>query len=388
MAQNRKDLSAVVFLQASFLSIFWAITTICALAQTSQDFVYSRRINSDPHLLLQQGTALLRANHNEEAAVKFERLCAINPNSGKGHYQWGLALLKLGRTVEGTDQLKQAIRIDPRLADCWLTLAGVYQATGDTDQAINTYGEFVKRFPQDNDAQRAGGLIALLSRQRSTNDAATGSPPPVSSLNSPGALDNANSSTPSAADKLATAALPMATPADYYQEVTRHGIIRWVAEQMPLRVFIEGNCAAEGYCSDYAAILKAAFLAWADKSQGLIKVVFKENRAQSDIICNWTDNLSKFNTEGEAAETRLYGSQSGLARGEIEILLTSISSKKPLTEEEMRGIALHEVGHVLGLTGHSYNQGDIMFFSPYKANYWRDISSRDEATLVRLYSQK
>jgi tetratricopeptide (TPR) repeat protein len=97
--------AVLIILQGTLLSCLWQMEMAeMATAQTSQDFVYSRRINSDPNLLVQQGTALLRANHNEEAAVKFERLCAINPNSAKGHYQWGLALLKLGnRSIKAGD---------------------------------------------------------------------------------------------------------------------------------------------------------------------------------------------------------------------------------------------------------------------------------------------
>jgi len=381
MSINRKELWTRLFLQTGSLAVIWAVADSGVLAQTSQDFVYSRQVNSDPHLLLQQGTALLRSNHNEEAAVKFERLCAINPDSAKGHYQWGLALLKLGRTSEGSDQLKQAIRLDPRLADAWLTLAGVYQATGDTDQAISTYSEFVRRFPQDNDAQRAGGLLALLSRQRSANYSQTDVPATSSNA-------SANSNNAMVTPAIGTAAQPMASQADYYQEVTRHGLIRWAAQQMPLRVFIDENCSLEAYNKVYAAILKAAFLEWASRSQGLIGINFARQRAQADIICTWTDNISKFSAEGEPAETRLYGGQSGLARGEIEILVISPSSKQALTEDQMNGVALHEVGHVLGLAGHSNSRGDIMFFSPYNTSDWRDISVRDETTLVRLYSTK
>jgi predicted Zn-dependent protease len=179
-----------------------------------------------------------------------------------------------------------------------------------------------------------------------------------------------------------------AAQSDYFQEIIRHGMMRWATEQMPLRIFIDSNCRLQAYRPNYASILKTAFLAWADKSQGLISFTLVSAPTESDIICRWTDDLSKFSANGEAAETRLYGNQSGLSKGEIEILLVAAVSQKPLTEEQMRGIAQHEVGHVLGLAGHSKNQDDIMFFSPHTTNYWRGISLRDLATLVRLYSEK
>ena len=355
-----------------------------AIGQTSQDFVYARRLNSDPDLLMQQGTALLRANHNEEAAVKFERLCAINPNSAKAHYQWGLALLKIGRTVESTDQLKQAIHIDPQLADAWLTLAGIYQSTGDTDQAIGYYGEFVRRFPHDNDAQRAGGLLTLLTKQR---PAGTPILPLSIPLSSPNGIAGDDSPKVIEPDKNADKLLPYAQ-ADYFQEISSHGVMRWASQQMPLRVFIDSKCKLPAFSPMYAASLKRAFLDWADKSQDTISFVFRADPAQCDIICRWTADTSKFGPMNEGAETRLYGNESGLAKGEIDILLVLAGSKRSLSEEQMRGIALHEVGHVLGLAGHSQNQDDIMFFSAHTTNYWRGISLRDAATLVRLYSEK
>jgi tetratricopeptide (TPR) repeat protein len=361
-----------------------------AFAQTSQDFIYSRRVNSDPTRLLQQGMALLRSNHNEEAAEKFERLCAINPNSARAHYFWGLSLLKLGRTVEATDQLKQAIRIDSQLADAWLTLAGIYQATGDTDQAIRTYREFVSRFPQDNDAQRAGGLLALLTKQnsigQSNNDSVTASP--SNGFNNPAILPTPNSAAMNQPARLPTTDTQVAAQPDYYPEIIAHGLMRWTSQQMPLAVFIDSDYPRKGTATNYPAVLKAAFLDWASKSQGFVNFVFTPGLPKANIVCRWSEDCSKFNSNGEAAETRLYGSQSGLARGEIEILVLSPLAKTPLTEEQMRGIALHEIGHVLGLAGHSKNQDDIMFFSPYKVDYWHGISSRDQATLARLYSQK
>ena len=48
----------------------------------------------------------------------------------------------------------------------------------------------------------------------------------------------------------------------------------------------------------------------------------------------------------------------------------------------MRMIAVHEIGHALGLTGHSPYEEDVMF--PALSNQ-RGITSRDVATLYKLY---
>jgi tetratricopeptide (TPR) repeat protein len=53
-----------------------------------------------------------------------------------------------------------------------------------------------------------------------------------------------------------------------------------------------------------------------------------------------------------------------------------------MTKDFMRMIAVHEIGHALGLTGHSPYEEDVMF--PALSNQ-RGITSRDVATLYKLY---
>jgi predicted Zn-dependent protease len=51
----------------------------------------------------------------------------------------------------------------------------------------------------------------------------------------------------------------------------------------------------------------------------------------------------------------------------------------------MLGVARHELGHAIGLWGHSPNPEDIMYFSTVKNPPL--ISSRDLQTLYRVYQQ-
>ena len=58
-----------------------------------------------------------------------------------------------------------------------------------------------------------------------------------------------------------------------------------------------------------------------------------------------------------------------------------------MTENRIRQITLHEIGHALGITGHTTNPNDAMFFSVTLEDRWKDLSARDAATIVRMYSQ-
>jgi predicted Zn-dependent protease len=61
---------------------------------------------------------------------------------------------------------------------------------------------------------------------------------------------------------------------------------------------------------------------------------------------------------------------------------------RPVNDNLIRSVSLHEVGHALGLTGHSRHPTDVMFFSESLVDDKRELSARDRKTLVRLYSRK
>jgi predicted Zn-dependent protease len=72
------------------------------------------------------------------------------------------------------------------------------------------------------------------------------------------------------------------------------------------------------------------------------------------------------------------------------------------SKDEMRAIVLHELGHALGIQGHSESKGDIMFWQVQEKNRqvyvpgvyypiaWKSLvskpSQRDLNTLIRLYN--
>jgi predicted Zn-dependent protease len=269
-------------------------------------------------------------------------------------------------------------------------LGGAYQSSGKINEAIGAYKEFLSRFPQDDDVARVRNLIAALEKEiyQTTTDqsdaekkAVNAQPPgsPTSPKLSPS--PNLNRS-----DSATVTARP--TTADYFFEVTRQGVIRWPSGRMPLRVFVEKGTLIPGYRPVFSTILRDAFLEWANVSDGLVSFAFVDVPVNADIVCRWTANGLKFQNSAESAETKLYSDRQGVAKGEIEILTITKPPSPPLTDERMRGTALHEVGHVLGLAGHTNNPDDIMFYSSSLADSWKDLSVRDKNTLIRLYSQR
>jgi tetratricopeptide (TPR) repeat protein len=339
----------------------------------------------DPDYLLQAGTNALRANHLDEAMAKFQAACQISPNSADAHHQWAIALVKAGRPTEAIDHFKTAITLNPQQAASWLSLGGAYQAAGDTPDAINAYNDFVTHFPQDRDVSKVRQLITLLRKEANNNSAV--SPPPVN-------LTNQATSTPDLLDKPKDRSNPSPSlygtgggADDYYKEMIRAGVLRWPATQMPLRVWIDDGSKATGYRPVFTAILKQAFADWSDASNGKIKVTFVPDVLKANIICRWSDQPEKFKNSAEAGESRLYSDRYGIAKGELSILTVPTSSTLPITDNRLRAIVLHEVGHLVGMTGHTSDPRDIMFYSAAAGDSWRDLSARDKATIARLYRE-
>lgn len=332
---------------------------------------------SDPNQLLNQGTLALRANRCDEAIGKFESACAIAPNMAEAHRQWGIALVKTGRAVEAIEQFKTASRLQPQDAASLLGLASACQSAGNIPEAIGTYTQFVERFPQHKDVPKVRQLIALLQR-------------PSSSLNKLARTGVAIGTTKSSLGVRADQAV--ASSDDYYANITQNGLFRWRPEKMPLAVWIAQGDGTPGYQTSFAAILKQAFLDWAGASGGAVKVIFVANANNANISCKWTAQVERFKNTFEAGESKLYGDRAGLVRGELVILtVPAVQHGLPenyiVDDAKMRSVALHQVGHLLGLAGHSQNPKDAMFYSAIAGQAWHNLSPRDQATIRHLYAE-
>lgn len=174
---------------------------------------------------------------------------------------------------------------------------------------------------------------------------------------------------------------------DYLDAIKTDSVFRWPAERLPLKVYIEDGSNVPGYQSDFPQILKSAFDAWCRISNGHISWRQVNNPRQADLVCRWTD-ITKRKGEGvEAGATRmLMETRKGgdvVVRGEISLLTTVYG--RPFSHSDMVKTCLHEVGHSLGLQGHSNVPGDIMYPSVNR-NQVAYLTERDANTINRLYS--
>ena len=253
---------------------------------------------------------------------------------------------------------------------------------------------FSAAFPRTQKPPKIKNIAMAIDKMRATSSGSVGSAASTKPAYSPSAnSSNASNSLNSSAGKSFSAPSKVALASDYFADVTaQSGVFKWPANKMPIRVQIKELSAAEasavpGYRSNFPAIIKRCFEDWGRVSNNLVKFAFVDS-GSADIECFWTANANQFANSAEAGETKLSMSKSGkIVHGNIEILTVPMDATLPLTDNRLRKICLHEVGHALGLTGHTRNPDDIMFFTPVEiADLRTELKSRDINTLVRLYS--
>jgi len=149
----------------------------------------------------------------------------------------------------------------------------------------------------------------------------------------------------------------------------------------PISVYIADPPVPEGLRHSYIADVEYALGQWEGCSEGQLQ--FKQvDSEDADIRIYWADEPLSGEADplGEASLSRF---DSGEFYVKVSILVQGdLSLRLPSMRRELKAILLHELGHAIGLWGHSRDRNDIMYRKS-RAIY---PTRRDKNTLLKLLS--
>ena len=168
-------------------------------------------------------------------------------------------------------------------------------------------------------------------------------------------------------------------PGTYINEILVRrdsSITRWPDRRAePLRVWVQPTSRVAGFDAGSPAIVREAFEEWADTGVPL-SFSFVVDSAAADIHVTWVD---RFNEPISGKTLWAHDSDWWIVEANIELAVHHSSGER-LDSAAVRAIALHEIGHLLGLD-HTADASNIM--TP-KVRV-RTLSSADQATARLLY---
>lgn len=310
-------------------------------------------------LLASEAYEMMQQEKYRMAADILRKAVEMYPALPAAHTNLGLALSRLGQNDEAAEHLKQSIALDPNRSAPWVNLAGCLQNSGKLKDCVETYNEYLRRFPTDSLAYKAKDLVKHLQEELSEQQDVERQ---VASASGGGAT------------------------ADYFPYTTHDGVIKWTASQMPLKVFVSSGAKVPGYKPEFEGLFTDAFKQWTTASGDQVKVDFVSKAENSNIECVWTNDYKMVNSPAEGGEAQVSWTKDGIQHVKIVILTTDPTPDSPLSQNQVRAVCMHEIGHSLGLMGHSPRPDDIMYCTMPSAEVKPAISSRDASTLKHLYA--
>lgn len=130
-------------------------------------------------------------------------------------------------------------------------------------------------------------------------------------------------------------------------------------------------------------LFEEAFSIWNDAVSDL-GFSFVDSPEKADIECYFVNGFSGNHVGLTSFRKRIINGKSYFVPPVSVKIAQQDSSGRKFTENELLSIILHELGHAFGISGHSKNKNDIMYYST-ETYQNTNISDRDVNTLKEIY---
>lgn len=294
--------------------------------------------------------ALLDGGSTQASESKMASFLRSNPENTSARILHAESLYKLGRFHFASDEIALALNDKPDNAQAVLLSAQINQRLHRPQQAIEMYQKFLQLNPKDEHSSQYEALISVLSNEATQQK-------------------NKRSNVASGTD-------------NYLLAVCTGSYQRW-KDPRNIKVHVVDGTGVPEYRPEFEESLRQAFEDWSQSTNGKLAFVFVPDAAAANMTVNWSNDLHapKFVAEGGYATTR--SNAEGLEKADIQLLTVDPLKDGPIGTNYLYNLCLHEIGHSLGLVGHSPNPDDIMSTTLISQ---QGLSPRDIRTILALYS--
>lgn len=287
-------------------------------------------------------SALLNSGRYDRALPVVKNLILKNPDIPSLHWDLAKIYYHKGSYQLSYQEAKRATSMAPSSANPYITLGNAALKTGRKQESVKALRTYLSLMPNAANASNVRAFIKSIETELNEESG--------SSIKSP--------------------------PGTYLAEATVRGVTHFAAGSMPIKVSVEEDRLRPE--------VKSAFRLWQKETGGLVQFQFVESAESAQIEVRFSKVRDAGVPAIEGGHTRFRDGVSGRLKAWITIYTQNRGAV--LGDLEIKSIALHEIGHALGINGHSDQASDIMFLSLDRSR--AGLSARDVATLKALYALK
>jgi hypothetical protein len=304
---------------------------------------------TDPQL---EGFNYLKAKNYAKALACFDAALKENPKSWVIMQSVGNCHMELGQYDSAIASIQKSIEVGGLHADQCNNMAAVYQRLGQPEKALNWLKLGCSVDPAKvNDP----AIQAAMTRLQDPANNPTGS----------------------------------VTAPDYLSSLVSFG--RWHKEDIPLKVYVRKNIQIPEFYNQFVGGLRDSFDQWCAATGGAVSYKFVSGADSANIVCDYTDHRELVSSQHELGidgNTEMLSKQDNSpGPTNIVVLVKNIPGAPAFRNRSLVTLCcLHEVGHALGMHGHSPNSHDVMF-PAVTLNGEAKLSERDNKTIRRIYQR-